>query len=62
MTKSRPAPLRVDYWRLTNAIAQAFYGHQDEPFYWSLIVKLEQEFPEFDWHNAISDHYPKGQK
>jgi hypothetical protein len=46
-------PLTVDYWRLTRALGRTL--DHDSPEFWRVAEALDAEFPEFSWHNAMTD-------
>lgn len=49
-------PLTVEYWRLTQALGGAL--DHDSPEFWRVAEALEAEFPQFSWHNAMTDGGP----
>lgn len=46
-------PLTVDYWRLTRVLGRTL--EHDSPEFWRVAEALGAEFPQYSWHNAMTD-------
>lgn len=48
------AELQVEYFALAAALGRAL--EHDSPEFWQVVAELAKTFPQYDWHNAMTDN------
>src|ERR1035441_4205204 len=50
---------QIDYWEVCRALSRAFDADENsDAGFWDVVVALKEVYPQFDWHNAMTDEVP----